>query len=89
MTTTHNNDTGCVIDDLWGIYVPQRVCAMAIEAGWRGFVPTDDDSLDFAQELADEATDWLNDNMTDDGFSFGFWNGGFYYWSDEEWQDLD
>lgn len=87
-TTQNNNDTGCIVDEMWGIYVPQRVCAMAIEAGWQGLVPIDDETLQSAYELADEAIEWLNDNMADDGFSYGLWNGGLYYWANDEWQDL-
>jgi hypothetical protein len=84
------NETGCYVDDTLGIYTAQRICSFAIGMGWAGLVPTDEDcqeDMEYSLSLADEAIDFLNMNNANEGFSFGWHDGGLYYWSDAEWQD--
>lgn len=38
-------------------------------------------------DAADEAEAWLNDNVAPEGFSFGWYDGEFFLWSDETWQE--
>lgn len=37
-------------------------------------------------EAADDAEAWLNENVAPEGYSFGWYDGEFYLWSDEEWE---
>lgn len=42
---------------------------------------------DYVYSLADEAEAYLNDQVAEDGFSFGWHYGEFFYWSDETWAE--
>lgn len=37
--------------------------------------------------LGDEAEEWLNENIAQEGFSFGWFDSGFFYMSTEWWQE--
>lgn len=39
--------------------------------------------------LADEAEDWMNNNVAYEGFSFGWNDGEFFYMGNEWWDDQD
>ena len=88
MTTTL--ETGCYVDSHHGIYAMQRVCEIAQGYGWQGLVPTDDDcqNTEYAVELSDEALDYLNGNVAEDGYIFDWWEGNVMYWSVQEWQEV-
>lgn len=79
---------GCYIDGTHGIYAPRRLCMIAYEYGWSGGVPTDEQcrsESDFAMEMAEEAEAWLNENVAEDGNAFGWFDGCFFYWSEQDW----
>lgn len=85
-------ETGCYVDGIHGIYVYRRVTDLAAEFGYKGTLLTDDDCMDATEdsdllEVVDEAIDWLNTNVTVEGYSFGFYDGDFMYWSDADWQE--
>ena len=35
----------------------------------------------------DDCESWLNDNVAPDGYSFGWFEGEFYLWSDATWDE--
>lgn len=39
-------------------------------------------------ELADRAEQWLNDKVAPKGWAFGWVDGEFFFWPDEEWQEI-
>jgi hypothetical protein len=36
---------------------------------------------------AEDAEQWLNDFAAPDGYSFGWHEGEFFLWSDEQWEE--
>lgn len=46
-----------------------------------------DDVGEFVTELADKATDWLNENVAPENWSFGWVDGEFYFWPESQWDD--
>ena len=73
---------GCLCDSTWGILNIRRVLEIARAFGWDGKVPTDDDirgDVMGYHMLSEEATEWLNANVAEDGYIFG-WNEGEYYY---------
>lgn len=36
---------------------------------------------------ADEVEYWLNENVAPEGFSFGWYEGEFFLWPDESWEE--
>jgi hypothetical protein len=44
---------------------------------------------DRSDGLATKAEAWLNENVTPDGWSFGWHNGEFYLWSDAQWEEVN
>jgi hypothetical protein len=81
-------ETGCLVDgNIHGIYTYQRVCQIALDVGWRGIMPTDDD-IEIAAELADEAIDYLNSNYAEEGYRYDWHDGSVMYWADTEWETV-
>lgn len=93
MTTkqTFGTETGCIFDSHRGIYIPQEIVELARDWGWQfdGWQEweADNDENHDVYELSDQAVDWLNTDVAHDGYSFGWWEGNFMYWSDEEWDE--
>jgi hypothetical protein len=46
-----------------------------------------DDEHEALSDASDSVEQWLNDNVAPDGYSFGWHDGEFYLWSDEQWED--
>ena len=44
---------------------------------------------DYLYELSDEVEQWLNENRAPEGFSFGWFDGGFFLWSDQQWNETE
>lgn len=91
MTTNQKIEVGCVFDGVLGVYTTQRVCRFASDLGWDGHVPTDDEIQsdgESALELEDSATEWLNEHIAEEGFTFGWHEGSYFYWSHDEWNQL-
>lgn len=40
-----------------------------------------------SHELGDKAEEWLNEHVAPDGHTFGWLDGEFFLWSDEEWAE--
>lgn len=38
-------------------------------------------------EMADQAEEWLNDHVAPAGYMFGWHDGEFFLWSDDQWED--
>lgn len=83
-------ETGCVFDSHHGIHIPQMICELAVAYGWehswQEWEDHNDDNHD-VYELCDEATDWLNRNVAHVGYSFGWWESAYYYWSENDWEE--
>ena len=69
---------GLVFDgDVRGTFTGEAVQDLATSYGWTGEeLPADNE---FYNEAIDEAEDWLNDNVAEDGSVFHFADGSFYY----------
>lgn len=76
--------TGCYVDSTWGVYGAQQACVVARDLGWSGVMPT---SIEHSWDVSEEAIDWLNDNVAEDGYGFGWHDCELFYWSQQEWED--
>lgn len=38
-------------------------------------------------DASNDVEQWLNDNVAPEGYSFGWFEGEFFLWSDEQWQE--
>lgn len=88
--STSTLDHGCYVADHHGIYVPNAFCSIASAYGWNGHIPTLDDCRDASEDAhhdVDEAIEWMNDNVAEEGSSFGWWEGGIYYFPLTEWEE--
>lgn len=94
--TVNAADAGCWIEGSWGHYADQRLCQIADGLGWeidpvsKKYVDnypnaTGEDS-DIVRDLADEAEEWLNRNLAPEGYRFGWVDGEFYLWSEDDWR---
>ena len=93
---------GCIIAGHWGIYATPQVVEMAVEHGMKldnddieamslmdtPFAIGYEDAWERVTMLADEAEAWLNDNVAEDGSSFGWYDGEFFY-QPTGWWDPD
>lgn len=82
-------DAGCWIDGHWGWRGSHRLIQLAHEFGWpRGeaedAIREDDE---FVHEIADEAEEWMNNNVAPANHSFGWFDGEWFLWSHETWED--
>lgn len=85
-------ETGCYVAGHWGIYAYQQVTELAESFGYHGRVLTEDECRDSSEDIdlvdiAEEAEDWLNENVAEEGHSFGWFDGEFYYWSNADWHE--
>lgn len=85
-------EVGCYVDGYHGIYADTIACNMASSLGWSS-APNqvwDETNLRYSVSeedsswACDEATDYLNSNVAEDGFSFVWDEGNLYYWKNEE-----
>lgn len=84
-------ETGLYIDGVHGIYAVKELCLLAQGFGYGGPAPTDEqvrDEVDDTDGMADDALDWLNENVAKNGASFGWYEGNVYYYSQQEWEEL-
>ena len=44
--------------------------------------------LENMEQAADDVENWLNENIAPEGFSFGWYDGEFFLWSDESWDEV-
>lgn len=89
MTTkqTFGTETGCVFDSRDGIWIYESICDLARVYGWDGTWSQEDNENGNIVDISDEAMEWLDLNVAEDGYRFGWWEGNFMYWSDEEWEE--
>lgn len=80
-------DAGCWIDGHYGIYATERVLSIAKDLDWPVSGDIDINDVDQLFDATDEAVDWMNKNVAPEGFSFGWHDGEFFLWSDEEWEE--
>lgn len=86
-------DTGCVFDGHHGQYIYSMIVELAINEGWPeesydktwwdGL--TDKGASEEMIEAAEEAEEWLNENIAEDGHHYGWNDGEYFYWTDEHW----
>lgn len=86
-TDNFDEDTFEIIASDWrGIYMSQRIQEIAKENGWKETV-SDPESETYFDDM-DEAIDWLNDNVAEEGHSFGIIpiGGGVAYTTERNWE---
>jgi hypothetical protein len=83
-------DIGQVISDHNGIYVYIKLFHLAEDCGWHGYTPNMDSLDDMIHDMdwqADEALEWLNDNVCADGIHIGWHEGAIMLMPTEWWED--
>lgn len=97
---------GCWIDDRIGHYISAEVILTAAAYGWKdeaainaaerynGNDPDDEDLPQYVYCAAEDAVEWMNENVAPEGYMFGFHDGGFYmmtpdWWSEDEFEPLE
>ena len=85
---------GCYVDETHGLYAPMRVIEVAKDFGWDRFGIIERITPEMCREdsehaylIADEAIEYLNEQCSDDDFSWGWHEGGLYYWHITTWRD--
>jgi hypothetical protein len=83
MSKWGSNKVGAYADSARGVYMGERIQQIATDEGWDGeFADADDE---YYSDATDEAEDWLNDNIADDGHFFGTSEQGDWgYWTVED-----
>jgi hypothetical protein len=85
--------TGCYIDGHWGQYGFGRLLTVAESFGWVNASNVNEDNqndfdLEFVVDLADEAENWLNENVAPADTSFGWFDGEFFLWTNTDWSEV-
>lgn len=81
-------DAGCWVDGHWGQFGSSRVIQLANEFGWTGYIIDDQpEDYEFIHDIADEAEEWMNNNVAPDGHSFGWFDGEWFLWSHSTWEE--
>lgn len=96
-------DAGCWIDGHWGVYGTTNVIAIAEAHGMpidRNLISPikcyERDEYNthgncYCAEIifdaSDSAENWLNGNVAPEGFSFGWHDGEFFLWPNDEWNN--
>lgn len=87
---------GCLFDGHLGQYIYGEIVKLAEEYG---YVPSDafsrayDDNaggLDDGEVIiweSEKAEEWLNEHVAEDGYSFGWYDGEYFYCSDGDWEE--
>lgn len=81
-------DAGCWVDGHWGWRGSMRVVSIAHDFGWQAYTaaPLDEED-EFIYEIADEAEQWMNDEVAPEGYSFGWHDGEWFLWSHQDWKE--
>lgn len=77
---------GCWIDGHLGQYATSRLIEIAIAYGY-DTGEYDRENLDDVVWVGEGAEDYLNEYVAPDGYSFGWFDGEFFLWSFEMWDD--
>ena len=91
------DNAGCWVDGSWGHYGPARLIQIALGHGWK-----DEDAQFLQEiyfgsngmyedceriyDAADDAERWLNENVAPEDYSFGWYDGEFFLWNNEDWE---
>ena len=86
-------ENGCYISGAWGQYAMGRLLSIAESFGWQNEYGVNENNqndfdLELLVELAGEAEIWLNENIAPKGTTFGWFDGEFYLWNNEEWSEV-
>ena len=46
------------------------------------------DDWECMHDIADDAEQWLTEHVAPEGYSFGWHDGEFFLWLDEDWQEV-
>lgn len=89
ITKADPSEAGCWIDGHWGHYGSQRLLTIASCYGFQysAIDFEDPDCMEAVWWEADIAEAWLNENIAPEGFSFGWYDGEFFLWPEETWQE--
>jgi len=94
-------EIGCYIDGHWGHYGVAKMIDMAADLGYDDqeiitlarnklnsthFINFSVDDEQMLNDAADEVEAWLNEHVAEDGYSFGWHDGEFFYWANSEWE---
>lgn len=89
--------TGCWIDDRWGHYGSARLIQIAVDLGWNdedaaelaaSYMSDEEVDSDIVEQVhyaAEDAQDWLNDNVAKPGYYFGWTDGEFFLMHETWW----
>jgi hypothetical protein len=92
-------EIGCWIDGWRGWRASARLVEIARGRGmaisdedWKAVVVYQSgegsaDDAEVVSELADKAEGWLNEHVAPEGHRFGWQDGEFFLWTDDEWAD--
>lgn len=80
------NDIGVLADNHLGIYAYRQICVVAKSYGWDGDMPNMDDVDDMVW-ASDDAIDWLNDHVCEEGIRVGWWEGDIMLQTTEWWEE--
>lgn len=83
-------ETGCIFDNHLGIYMGEAIIELAENYGFVVQVPEDKTvEGEFYNECTDDAIDYLNENVAEEGFMFGYGIGApdFMYMPIEWWEE--
>ncbi len=88
-------ESGCIVDEVHGWRVAQRVCQIATASGWEGSYKLHEWQSDYSDsewlelvEGADEAVEWLSEQMCAEGYAICWHDGAIYCMTDAEWESL-
>lgn len=88
-------DAGCIIAGSLGQYGVVELLSLAVSSGcdipdvikYGNMDQNEALEYEWIGEVADDAEAWLNENAAPEGYSFGWHDGEFFLWSNEQWGD--
>lgn len=89
-------DAECIFDGHHGQYIYQMIVDLADSLRWRMSAQDrerydareDNTASEFMIELADDAELWLNSVHARKGWSYGWYDGEFFYATNEWWEEI-
>lgn len=90
MHDSNNREAGCIFEGHRGHYIYDAIIQFALDEGWAAVV--DVDWTDEAKvDIAEQAESWLNENIADHAWAYGWHYGEFFYmpmswWNSEEYE---
>lgn len=92
MSKLNTDDTGCWIDGHWGVYASERLVSIAEGFGYlstllHGFEIECPEDYEAWIDEAIEAELFMNQNVAPEGYSFGWFDGEWFLWSEKDWEE--